>query len=100
MKNKVSVFFDLTNKYMERQPIASLILLISIISLFLYFRFIFGSSIYAYHDVGADTYYAYIPFIGFASDLIRDFKLYSFNIGLGDNIFKISQLFDIFHFLY
>lgn len=87
----------MVSKFQNYKYLLLLFSLVLVISTVLYAKFIFGNSFYIYSDVGADVYNAYIPFIGFASDLLRDFTFYSFNIGIGDNIFKITQLFDIFN---
>ena len=76
-----------------------LIFLIILVFLIGYSSFVFGNRIYIYSDIGADTWQEYWPKMNYVYTFYQNPELYSFNFGIGDNIFKITQLRDPFNLL-
>lgn len=74
---------SLTNRTLYLTLILSLFL-----SLLLYNRFIFGTELFIFTDVGSDTNNGYIPLIFLKSNLKEHFSLFSFHWGLGESILK------------
>lgn len=68
-----------------------------LISTILYHDYIFGDKIFVFVDIGSDTYAAYFPLIKLAGELLKDFSTYTFHWGIGNDLFKIGFLYDIFN---
>ncbi|TCL59361.1 putative membrane protein YfhO [Kineothrix alysoides] len=49
----------------------------------IYLPILFSGKMYMFLDIGADTYSSYWPSIAYVADLLKDFKLWDMNLGLG-----------------
>ncbi|WP_238858722.1 YfhO family protein [Clostridium sp. YIM B02569] len=94
MKKIIYLFRD---KYVK---IYSLVFFI--ITAIVFAKFIFGNNLLIYTDTGSDTYYVYWPFYKFILQSIKEgtFSLWSFHMGIGTNIFSLTDLmFDPFNII-
>lgn len=90
---------NIKDKFKKDKYLLSLIVLIAILSIIIYYKFITLGKIYAYKDIGSDTINAYIPTYKYLVQHIKslDLDFWTFNQGVGSNIFTIaSGLFDPF----
>lgn len=68
----------------------------AVISLAVLWRFLFGSKVLLFTDVGIDTYYAYYPFYYLLAEYVSALHIpaWSFQLGMGTSVLTL------YHFLY
>lgn len=77
--------------------------LIILMSVFIFRKFLFDNKYYVFMDLGGDTLGNYLPNLWYLISQIQrgSLPLWSFNIGIGTSIFSLSSLFiDIFFLVY
>ncbi len=85
-------------KRKENVDMLFVVLCVMTIFLILYWKYIFGDHVYAFMDVGSDTFWGYLPFY---QKNLRDIKnlswdMFSLEMGLGaSNLITIVQGFDL-----
>jgi len=84
-----------SNLYSKNKVVLILIFLILFISAVVYRNFLFSNKFYIYTDIGSDTFDSYWPYLSYLSKALWDgeFPFWSFNIGIGTNIFSANYLF-------
>jgi len=81
-----------SGKFKNQKEIYILILLISSVSLIIFRQYIFGSRYYIFNDAGADTMNSYVPNLIYFSNNLRSWNFWSFEMGLGTNIYSAGSL--------
>ncbi|MBF0297418.1 MAG: YfhO family protein [Oligoflexia bacterium] len=81
-----------------KYPRIFLISIISMMCLYIYNKFIFDDFLFVYLDLGVDSYHETVALLGLIHDYLRSdgFPFWTFNIGLGQNIWGL-YITDPFH---
>ena len=84
-----SAFASRFLKYISANPLLLLILLISIVGIFIFKDYLLFKKFYIFKDIGSDTYNQGYPFYVHMANYLRidGIPCWSFNVGMGQNIF-------------
>lgn len=82
----------MTNHKIHRKEVLIMFSMLVLIACLVFYKFILGSAVYLFRDIGSDTLnYSYPAFINIAETIGRgDLPGWSFEQGLGQNVFPFS----------
>lgn len=90
---------DFFNAFLEKKSFLVTLILLTVLSLFVFRDFIFCNKLMLYKDIGCDSLNASYPILRHTADYIHTtgFPKWSFNVGMGQNIFPfcLRDPFDI-----